>query len=125
MAARYAEEMAPANRAGVWEGRVRGRFDWAGVAAANDRLEQALDTNLTTVAQAEARGDALLRRAALGATDGEITAPVNCGLELYDVVEVTDALAGLSAAKRRVLGLSLRYSAARRVYEQRVRFGGV
>jgi hypothetical protein len=101
------------------------RFDWSGVAAANDRLEQVLDTNLTTVAQAEARGDALLRRAALEAADGEITAPVNCGLELYDVVEVSDALAGLVAAKRRVLGVAVRYSAARGAYEQRVRLGGV
>jgi hypothetical protein len=57
---------------------------------------------------------------------GEITTPVNCGQELYDVVEVTDAAAGLSAAKRRVLGISLRYSTGERpVYEQRVTLAGV
>jgi len=50
---------------------------------------------------------------------------VNCGQELYDVIEVTDAVAGLSAAKRRVLGLALRYSAAAGTYEQRLRLGGV
>jgi hypothetical protein len=126
LAARYAEEMAPANRVQVFGKAVFAeRFDWAGVATANDRLEQVLDTNLTTVAQAEARGDALLRHAAMEAADGEIVAAVNCGLELYDVVEVTDAPAGLSAAKRRVLGLGLRYSPAHGVYEQRVRLGGV
>ncbi|HSP55046.1 MAG TPA: hypothetical protein VLS25_05605 [Dehalococcoidia bacterium] len=126
VAARYAEEAGPANRVQVFgKGVFVERFDWAGVATANDRLEQVVDTNLTTVAQAESRGDALLRDAAIGAAGGEITAPVNCGLELYDVIEVTDLLAGLTAARRRVLGLGLRYSAARGLYEQRVRLGGV
>ena len=90
-----------------------------------DRLEQVLDANLTTVTQVEERGDAVLRRASLGALDGEVTAAVNCGQELYDVIEVTDAVAGLSAAKRRVLGLALRYSTATGAYEQRLRLGGV
>jgi hypothetical protein len=41
------------------------------------------------------------------------------------VIEVTDALAGLSAAKRRVVGLRLEFDTSRGVYEQRVRLGGV
>jgi hypothetical protein len=49
---------------------------------------------------------------------------VNCGEELYDVVEVTDAGAGPSAARRRVLGIALRYSTGERpVYEQRITLG--
>ena len=52
--------------------------------------------------------------------------PVNCGQELYDVVEVTDAGAGLSAARRRVAGLAMRYSTGKRpVYEQRIALGAV
>ena len=115
-AARYAEEAALANRVQVFGKDVFAeRFDWPGVAAANDRLARAVDTNLTTAAQAQARGDALLRRAAMTSDGGEITAPVNCGLEMYDVVEVTDPLAGLMAAKRRVLGLSAyHYATAQR-----------
>jgi hypothetical protein len=39
---------------------------------------------------------------------------------------VTDAGAGLSAAKRRVLGIELRYSTgAKAAYEQRLGLGGV
>jgi hypothetical protein len=126
LSGRYADEHPPTNRAQVFGKSVFAeRFDWAGVAAANDRLEQVLDTNLTTVAQAEARGDAVLRRAAIEAADGEITAPMNCGLELFDVVEVTDAPAGLSAVKRRVAGLALRYSAGQGLYEQRIILSGV
>ena len=57
---------------------------------------------------------------------GEITVPVNCGQELYDVVEVTDSGAGLADARRRVLGLSLRYSTGERPsYEQRITLGTV
>ncbi len=52
---------------------------------------------------------------------GEITVPVNCGQELYDVVEVTDAGAGLSTARRRVLGIAMRYSTGDRpLHEQRI-----
>ena len=101
------------------------RLDWPSLEGVYDRLEQVLDANLTTVTQAEERGDAVLRKASLGAQDGEVTAPVNCGQELYDVIQVTDAVAGLSAAKRRVLGLRLGYSAAAGAYETRLRLGGV
>ena len=42
------------------------------------------------------------------------------------MIEVTDANAGHAAARRRVLGLSLRYSTGERpAYEQRVALGGV
>ncbi len=126
-AGRYADEPADANRAQVFGNAVFGeRFDWPGVQSTHDRLTQVVDRNLATVAQAETRADAVLRKAAIEATNGEITVPVNCGQELYDVIEVTDALAGLAAARRRVLGLSLRYSTGdRAVYEQRITLGGV
>jgi len=124
---RYLASVAETNRAQVFgDGVFAERLDWPGVEAAYDRLAQVHDLNLTTVAQAEDRGDAVLRKAALTAEDGEIAAPVNCGQELYDVVEVTDAGAGLSAAKRRVLGIELRYSTgAKAAYEQRLGLGGV
>ena len=91
-----------------------------------DDLRQEHDRNLTTVALVESRADAMLRASALGGMSGEIAVPVNCGQELYDVVEVTDAGAGLSAARRRVIGLAMRYSTGKRpVYEQRIALGAV
>jgi len=82
------------------------------------------DRNLTTVALVESRADTMLRASGLTAVSGEITLPVNCGQELYDVIEVTDPGAGLSAAGRRVLGISLRYSTGEQpVYEQRIALG--
>jgi len=85
------------------------------------------DLNLTTVAEAEDRAQALLRQAAVSSPAGEIVVPVNCGQELYDVVSVTDARAGLAAAPRRVSGMSLRYSRASKVpvYQMRLRLSAV
>jgi len=81
------------------------------------------DRNLTSVAQVESRADALLRRASLESVNGEITVPVNCGQELYDVIEVTDALAGLAAGRRGVVGIELRYATEKPLYKQRIRLG--
>jgi hypothetical protein len=124
---RYAEEPLGTDRVQVFGDGVFGeRFDWAGVNADYERLRQVDDRNVATLAAAEARADYVLRAAAMAAVEGEITVPVNCGQELYDVIEVTDAAAGLSAVKRRVTGLALRYSTGSRpAYEQRVRLGGV
>ena len=124
---RYWAGAVEPNRAQVFgDGVFAERLDWPGVEAVYDRLVQVHDLNLSSVAQAEDRGDAVLRKAALAAADGEIAVPVNCGQELYDVIEVTDAGAGLSADRRRVLGIDLRYSAGTRpLYEQRLSLGGV
>jgi hypothetical protein len=125
-AGRYADEPLGPDRVQVFGDDVFAeRFDWPAVASDYDRLRQVDDRNVATLAQAEARADYVLRAAAMAATEGEITVPVNCGQELYDVVEVTDPGAGLVAAKRRVTGLTLRYSTAERpLYEQRIRLGG-
>jgi hypothetical protein len=124
---RYRAGAVEPNRAQVFgDGVFAERLDWPGVEAVYDRLVQVHDLNVTSVAQAEDGGDAVLRKAALAAADGEIVAPVNCGQELYDVIEVTDGGAGLSGEKRRVVGIDLRYSTGPRpVYEQRLSLGGV
>jgi len=102
-------------------------FDWTGVGDVYDRLNQAHDRNLTSTAAAEDRADALLRRQEMQAADDEMLVPVNCGQELYDVVEVTDPRAGLAEARRRVLAMSLRYVSDRPTpaYDMRLRLGAV
>jgi hypothetical protein len=124
---RYRELAAAVNRAQVFGSSVFAeRLDWPAVATGYDRLVQVHDLNLTTVLQAQDRGDALLREAALAAEDGSITVPVNCGQELYDVIDVTDAAAGLAADKHRVLAIELRYSTgASPTYVQRLSLGGL
>jgi hypothetical protein len=85
------------------------------------------DLNLNTVARAQDRADAEMRHQEIASGTGEIVVPVNCGQELYDVISITDESAGLTAAQRRVIGLSMRYSAGGNVpvYEQRLSLGAV
>ena len=90
-----------------------------------DRTTQVIDSNLTTAGEAADRADTVLREAAIDAIDGRITVSPNCAQELYDVIDVTDATAGLDAATRRVLGLRLRYSAEKGEYTQELELGGV
>ena len=101
------------------------RFEWGEVERLYDRLHHIGDRNLNTVAKAQQRGDACLRQAEIEAAGGTITIPVNCGQQLYDVIAVTDARAGLNAVKKRVLGMALVYQPQRGEYFQRLELGGV
>jgi hypothetical protein len=100
-------------------------FSWGQMDRLYDRLGRVEDRNLDTAARAGERGEAYLRRAEMEAVNGAILTPVNCGQQLYDVVDITDGRAGLSAAKRRVIGLTLIYCPRRGEYQQRLILGGV
>jgi hypothetical protein len=100
-------------------------FAWDDIDQINDRLEHLEDRNLGTVAEAQQRGQAYLRQAEIAAASGSILIPVNCGQQLYDVVAITDARAGLAAVKKRVLGIVLGYYPRRGEYRQRLILGAV
>jgi hypothetical protein len=100
-------------------------FAWAEIDRLYDRLKYLEDRNIETVAGAQQRGEAYLREAEIKSASYAILVPVNCGQQLYDVVEVTDARAGLTAEKMRVLGLSLVYHPHRGEYSQRLYLGAV
>jgi hypothetical protein len=100
-------------------------WDWEEIDLVYDRLAQIHDINLDTSAEAHARGEAMLRHAAIKSEDGYVVVPMNCGQELYDVIEITDALAGLSAAKRRVLSLHHTYDTQKGLYTLKIGLGGV
>jgi hypothetical protein len=125
---RYGSERPQANRVQVFgDGPFVEAFGWDEIEDAYDRIRQAHDLNLDTVARAQDRADAEMRHQEIASSSGEIVVPVNCGQELYDVIAVTDGSAGLTDARRRVLGLSMRYAAGGRVpvYEQRLSLGAV
>jgi len=100
-------------------------FSWTQVAKLYDRLSQVEDRNIDTVAKAQAQGGAYLREAEIESAEGVIRIPVNCGQQLYDVIDVTDSRAGLNAEKKRVMGLILVYNPRRGVYEEQLSLGGV
>lgn len=100
-------------------------FSWDQIDKLYDRLSQLGDRNIDTVAKAEQRGEAYLREAEIDSADGIIRILVNCGQQLYDVIDITDDRAGLSAEKRRVLGLVLIYNPRRGEYEEQLSLGAV
>jgi hypothetical protein len=100
-------------------------FAWEEIDRLYDRIGRLEDRNIESVAAAEDRGEAYFRGMEMAAVNGAILVPVNCGQQMYDVIDITDGRAGLSAAKRRVNGLTLVYSPQRGEYRQRLELGGV
>jgi hypothetical protein len=100
-------------------------FAWDEIDKLYDRLRQLEDRNIDTAAQAQQRGEAYLRQSEIAAASGIILVPVNCGQQLYDVIDITDSRAGLAAEKKRVLGLILVYSPRRGEYNQHLWLGAV
>ena len=111
--------------AGVDEPIIADSFAWGEIDRLYGRLRQLEDRNLGTVAQAQQRGEAYLRQAEIESGSGYIRIPVNCGQQLYDVIDITDSRVGLDAAKKRVLGLVLVYNPRRAQYEARLSLGAV
>jgi hypothetical protein len=100
-------------------------FSWNEIDGLYDRLERLEDRNIASVSQAEQRGEAYLRSAEIEATSGAIRIPTNCGQQLYDVIDITDARAGLNSIKKRVVGITLSYRPLRGEYEERLALGAV
>jgi len=113
-AAEYADALKDANHAQVFAATdgtiVAEDIDYAETALLYSAPRQRADPYLTAGADATARAAAEQRRQTIDTTRGDvITAPVHCGLEVNDVIAVTDTRHGLSAAKRRVLGIRTLY----------------
>jgi hypothetical protein len=100
-------------------------FTWEQIDRLYDRLRQVEDRNIDTATRAEQRGEAYLRGVAVKSINGAMIIPVNCGQQLYDVIDITDSRACLETARRRVLGLTLIYNPRRGEYQQRLTLGGV
>jgi hypothetical protein len=112
--ARYVDSGPELNRARVaGAGVFNEAFDFAEIEAVGERIAQVTDRNLTTALDSADRAAQTLRAADLGSGRDELRlATVNAVQEVMDVVEVTDPQAGLSAAKRRVRGVTWHYVAA-------------
>jgi hypothetical protein len=127
--AEYARHVKQANRVQVFglpsSVTMTEDWDWEEIDLVYDRLAQVHDINLDTSAEAHARGEAILRHAAIEGLDGYILVPLNCGQELYDVIDITDALASLTASKRRVLSLHHTYDTRKGLYTLKIGLGGV
>jgi hypothetical protein len=102
---------------------VEDAFDWPNLELGIDNLEQSYDPNLQSAARAQERADAILRKHALESQGGQITVPVNCGQELYDIITITDERCGISGKKYRVMRIDVQYVALGGQYRQRLTLG--
>ena len=126
--ARYRDTGSAINRARTVGTGVYGEaFDFDEIEAFGESIATVVDGNITSAAEAEDRAATLLREAAIASRADTITVfGVHCGIQPYDVVEITDADAGLAAASRRVLGYAWRFStSARPRYEMMLTLGEV
>ncbi len=83
------------------------------------------DITSTTPAQAAATAAAHLRQQQLDQPGGALTVPPNCGLEVLDVIDLSDPLISASPVKRRVQAVRWRYDVAAGTYEQHISLGAV
>ena len=104
---------------------IKDSFAWDQIHEQLTRTERLIDLNISTVEEAEERGEIYLRNAESEAQDGIISIPVNCGQQLYDVIDITDKRAGLIEEKKRVVGLTLIYNPQKGEYRQNLVLGVV
>jgi hypothetical protein len=100
-------------------------YQWDEIYRMADRLERVDDLNIRSAAAAGSCGAARLREEEIAASTGEILTPINCGQQLYDVIAITDPAAGLTAVKRRVIGISLAYEKQSAKYINKIILGGM
>ena len=126
---RYREDVFNTNRVQVWGTQTPhimvDRFNWDDLHDVYDRLHQLNDLNIDTVTLAEQRADALLREAEIQATDGEIFVPMNCGQELWDVIEITDPRVNFQSQKYRLRALVIHYAVSKPEYRLKVVLGAL
>lgn len=124
----YLDPVPKHSRAIVFgSGHMSDESDWSDFPALFDRPVHIHNASLDTREKTDARAFAETRRMAIHTARGSITAPLNAGQELYDVIEVTDQVVGIKSARRRVVGLETHYVVGPRGsrYEQTIRLGGV
>jgi hypothetical protein len=104
---------------------LKDSFAWGQIYGQLTRTARLIDRNISTVEEAEERGETYLRHTEREAQGGMISIPVNCGQQLYDVIDITDERAGLSGEKKRVVGLTLTYNSRKGEYRQDLALGAV
>ena len=125
--ARYPDVGAAVNRARVVG--IPGIYAEETDFSESERVEQiglALDLNLTTGEEAATHAAAMLRKSYLEAPVAEIKlSGVHCGVQLFDVIELTDPQAGLDAVARRVIGYTWRFDGQRGRYDMTLTLGNL
>jgi hypothetical protein len=93
------------------------------VALVGERLDFTQELAIPTTAQAADVASAILSKMRLTKARGVILIPPNCGQELFDVVQISDAGANQSAVKFRVVGFRFEYNPKQARYAHKLILG--
>jgi hypothetical protein len=93
------------------------------LALVGERLDFQPDPAIPTTAQAGDVASAVLSKMRLRGKGGVILIPPNCGQELFDVVQISDAGANQAAVSFRVVGIRFEYSPKQARYQHRLLLG--
>ena len=96
----------------------------ADVDLVGERLEVQHDSAVPSAAVAAAVAQAVLDKARLDGSKGRITIPPHCGMELWDVVSITDTAANQSTSYR-VTGYTLEYGTIAGNYRHTMMLGSL
>lgn len=125
----YATETPGVNRAYVIGTDANGNpvygeaHDATESALVGERLDFMPDPAIPTTAQAGDVASAVLSKMRLRGKGGVILIPPNCGQELFDVVQISDAGANQAAVKFRVVGIRFEYNPKQARYDHRLILG--
>lgn len=98
--------------------------EWPQVTMVRDRLSRVTTPTYPDITRAAERADAELRKAEiLTGEESWMTAPTNCGLEPWDILQITDLNAGVSSIRRRVLRIKSYWNARHWAYAQTITLG--
>jgi len=113
------------NIAEVWDTDLMvERYDWDSIKDVYDRrkviTEPAYPSTTPMIQRAE---DEIRMGTYFAPTTNWLIATLHPGLELYDVIEITDEGANVSAMKKRVIGLDCHYRKLKNLYTQKIYLG--
>jgi hypothetical protein len=125
----YATETPQVNRAYIIGRDVNGNpvygtaIDSTELGLVGERLDFRQDLSIPTEALAGDVAQAVLAKMRLMSKRGWILIPPNCGQELWDVVQVTDAGANQPLVNFRVVGIRFEYNPKEARYEHKLILG--
>jgi len=87
------------------------------------RLDIVTEPAISTAALCQSVAEAVVQKMRLNKASGALTALPNCGLELFDVIEITDRWSNLSQSRFRVTGIGFSYRSEGGAIKQALELG--
>lgn len=122
---KYGTSAWEVNKAEVWGDTIRvERHNWDQIEKVFDRLKRVTTPDYPYTWEAAERALAELRTSEVETGQvSSMTCPTHVGLEPWDVIQITDSIAGISNIKRRVLKIKWYFNRKHYAYHQTIDLG--